>query len=124
MNNVANILDTSGDKSLALWAAKKFSLFVIFKFSGDSGGSTRCEIDEFSKAVLRLSWPIEPEGTRRGELVISLKGASRAISATDLGEIVSGHDFIDPHEKFVLITLPSGEKYWLVMMRPLELENP
>jgi hypothetical protein len=117
LDNEKPILDISGDKSLALWASKKLSLFVIFKFSGDSGGSTPCVvIDEFSPSVLRLSWPLEPSGKVRGELIISLQSASRIISDIDVPELVSGSDFIDPNEAFVLITLPSGDRFWLAEM--------
>lgn len=115
--------DTSGDKSLALWASKKFSLFLIFKLSGNSGGSTVCVIDEFSSDVLRLSWPGETELTRRGTFIISLQGASRTISEIDATELVSGSDFIDPNERFVRITLPSGDRFWFAMMRPNDLDD-
>ncbi len=123
MSNDRQTLNTSGDKSLALWAEKKCSLFVIFKFPGNSGGSTSCVIDEFSPAVLRLSWTGETELHRRGELIISIQGASRIITAIDAPALVSGTDFIDPNEPFVLVTLPSGDRYWLVMSRPSELDD-
>jgi hypothetical protein len=123
MANDLQTLSTSGDKSLSLWAAKKFSLFLIFKLSGNSGGSTSCVIDDFSADLLRLSWPGENELVRRGELVISLQGASRIISGIDLPELVSGSDFIDPHEPFVLVTLPNNDRFWLVMSRPSALDD-
>lgn len=123
MASEVQTLNTSGDKSLSLWAANKFSLFLIFKLSGNSGGSTTCVIDELSADVLRLSWSGENELVRRGEFVISLAGGSRVISAIDAPELVSGADFIDPHEPFVLITLPSGDRYWLVMSRPSALDD-
>lgn len=121
MTNDVPTLKASGDKSLSLWAAKKFSLFLIFKLSGNSGGSTTCVIDDLSAEVLKLSWPGENELVRRGELVISLEGSSRIISSIDVPELVSGADFIDPHEPFVLITVPSGDRYWLVMSHPSAL---
>ena len=115
--------ETSGDKSLALWASKKFSLFLIFKLVGNSGGSTKCVIEDFSADALRLSWAGETELHRRGELIISLHGASRTISEIDLPNLVSGSDFIDPNEPFVNIALPSGDRFWLVMMRPSEVDE-
>jgi hypothetical protein len=115
--------DRSGDKSLALWASKKLSLFLIFKLSGNSGGSTVCVIEDFSFDVLRLSWPGETELGRRGEFIISLHGASRTISEIDVPGLASGSDFIDPNEPFVQVTLPSGDRFWLVMMRPSELDD-
>ena len=115
--------NTSGDKTLAVWAAKKFSLFLIFKLSGNSGGSTRCIIENFSSDALRLSWAGETDLSRRGELILSLQGASRTISDIDVPDLVSGSDFIDPNEPFVKIVLPSGERFWLVMMRPSELDD-
>ena len=114
---------TSGDKSLALWASKKFSLFLIFKLSGNSGGSTVCVIEDFSSDVLRLSWAGETELSRRGELTLSLQGASRTITDIDVPDLISGSDFIDPNEPFVRIILQSGDRFWLVMMRPSELDD-
>ena len=95
---------------------------MIFKFSGESGGSTPCVIDEFSPEVLRLKWSLEPSDTVRGELVISLQGASRIVSDIDVPALVSGSNLIDPNEAFVLVTLPSGDRYWLAMTRPSELD--
>jgi hypothetical protein len=114
---------TSGDKSLALWASKKFSLFLIFKLSGNSGGSTVCVIEDFSSDVLRLSWAGETELSRRGEFILSLQGASRTITDIDVPDLISGSDLIDPNEPFVRIILPSGDRFWLVMMRPSELDD-
>ena len=115
--------NTSGDKSLELWASKKFPLFLIFKLSGNSGGSTVCVIEDFSSDVLRLSWAGETELNRRGEFILSLQGASRTISDIDVPDLISGSDFIDPNEPFVKIALPSGDRFWLVMMRPSELDD-
>jgi len=115
--------NTSGDKSLALWASKKFSLFLIFKLSGNSGGSTVCVIEDFSSEVLRLSWAGETELNCRGVFILSLQGASRTISDIEVPDLISGSDFIDPNEPFVKITLPSGDRFWLVMMRPSELDD-
>jgi hypothetical protein len=123
MDTVKLAPDTSGDKKLALWAANKVSVFVIFKLSGESGGSTPCVIDEFSPEVLRLKWSLEPSDTVRGELVISLQGASRIVSDIDVRALVSGSNLIDPNEAFVLVTVPSGDRYWLAMMRPSELDD-
>jgi len=114
---------TSGDKSLALWASKKFSLFLIFKLSGNSGGSTVCVIEDFSSDALRLSWAGETELSRRGEFILSLQGASRTITDIDVPDLISGSDLIDPNEPFVRILLPSGDRFWLVMMRPSELDD-
>lgn len=114
--------NTSGDKSLTLWASKKFSLFLIFKLSGGSGGSTVCVIEEFSSDVLRLSGAGETE-LRRGEFILPLQGASRTISDIDVPDLLSGSDFIDPNEPFVKISLRSGDRFWLVMMRPFELDE-
>ena len=113
----------SGDKTLALWAAKKFSLFLIFKLSDNSGGSTKCVIEDFSADVLRVSWAGETEASRRGELILSLQGTSRTISDIDVPDLMSGTDFIDRNEPFVRIILPSGARFWFVMMRPLELDE-
>lgn len=124
MDNAKPALDTSGDKELALWTANRASVFVIFKLSGESGGSTPCVIDEFSPEVLRLKWSLEPSDTVKGELVISLQGASRIVSDIDVTALVSGSNLIDPNEAFVLVTLPSGDRYWLAMMRPSDLEDP
>jgi|SRR5882724_249124 len=113
----------TGDKTLTLWASKRFSLFLIFKLSDNSGGSTRCVIEEFSSDVLRLSWAGETDLSRRGEFILSLRGASRTISDIDVPDLISGSDFIDPNESFVRITLPSEDRFWLVMMRPSELDD-
>ncbi len=115
--------NTSGDKTLALWASKKFSLFLIFKLSENSGGSTRCVIEDLSSDVLRLSWAGETDLSRRGEFILSLKGASLTISAIDVPDLISGSDFINPNEPFVRIVLPSGDRFWLVMMQPSELDE-
>jgi hypothetical protein len=116
-------LDTVADKLLSSWAAEKSSLFMIFKIAKDSGGSTSCVIDKFSSHLLRLSWPGQHELLRRGEFVLSLIGASRTISGIDPPELVSGADFINPSEPFVLITLPSGDRFWLVTSRGFELDE-
>jgi len=115
--------NTSGDKTLALWASKKLSLFLIFKLSENSGGSTRCVIEDFSSDVLRLSWAGETDLSRRGEFILSLQGASRTISDIDVPDLISGSDLINPNEPFVRITLPSGGIFWLVMMCPSELDE-
>jgi hypothetical protein len=101
--------NNSADKSLALWAAKKFRLFLIIEMSENSGGSTSCVIDEFVSDVLRLFWPSETD-VRRGELIISLKGASRTIAGMDIKPLC-GSDYIDPHEPFVCITLPNKDRF-------------
>jgi hypothetical protein len=111
-----------GDQSLALWAAKKFRLFLIMELSDSSGGSTSCVIDEFSSDLLRLSWPSETEN-HRGELVVSLRGASRTIDTIGARKLVSGSNYFDPNEPFVCVTLPNGDKLWLVMMRPSEADD-
>ena len=113
--------ETSGDKSLALWASKKFSLFLVFRLSGNSGGSTVCVIEDFSSDVLRLSWPGETE-LIRGELILSLKGASRTIADID-PDLISGSDFISFNEPFVKIILPSGDRFWLVTMHPSDFDD-
>lgn len=114
--------NTSSDEWLALWASKKFGLFLIFKLSGGSGGSTACVIEEFSSNVLRLSWAGETE-LIRGEFILALQGASRTISDIDTLDLVSGSGFIDPNEPFVRITLPTGDRFLLVMMRPSEVDE-
>src|SRR6266550_329331 len=111
----------SADELLALWASMRLSLFFIFEVPGKSGGSTVCVIEEFSNDRLRLSWPGETSLSRSGEFIISPKEASRTISDIDVPDLISGSDFIDPNEPFVRITLPSGDRFWLVMMRPSEL---
>lgn len=116
-------LEKVAAKLLALWAAKKTSLFMIFKMAKDSGGSTSCVIDTFSPDALRLSWPGENKSVRRGELVISLQGATPTVSGIDLPEVVSGADFVNPSEPFVLMTLPSGDRFWLVPSRSFELDD-
>jgi hypothetical protein len=121
MDNEQPETKNSADKSLALWAAKKFRLFLIIEMSENSGGSTSCVIDELSPDVLRLSWLSETE-VRRGELIISLKGASRTIAGMDTKPLC-GSDYIDPHEPFVCITLPNNDRFWLVMMRPSEVDD-
>jgi hypothetical protein len=83
-----------GDKSLGLWAAKKSRLFLIMELSDSSGGSTSCIIDEFSSDLLRLSWPSETEN-RRGELVVSLRGASRTVEALGARKLVSGSNYFN-----------------------------
>ena len=82
-----------------------------------------CVIENFSPDLLRLSWSGETELSRRGELIISLQGASRTISEIDVPDLASGSDFIDSNEPFVRVTLPSGDRFWFVMMRPSELDD-
>ena len=117
------VTDIPVEKMLTWWASKKLSLFLIFKLSEGSGGSARCVIEDFSSEVLRLSWAGETDLNRRGEFILALKGASLTTSNIEVGELVSGSDFIDPNEPFVRITLPSGNTFWLVMMRPSELDE-
>lgn len=123
MNKESPTLSTSVDNKLAFWDSRKRSLFLIFKLSGDSGGSTPCVIDKFSPEALRLSWSLEPSGKARGELIISLRGAERRISDIDPRELVSGSNLIDSDDAFVLITLPTGDRYWLTVMSRLEDED-
>jgi len=70
-----------------------------------------------------LSWPGEFESVRGGEFVISLQGASRTVSGIDVAELVSGADFINHSENFVLITLLSGDRFWLVSSRGFQLDD-
>jgi len=116
-------LETVAADLLGLWAAEKTSLFMIFKVSKDSGGSTSCVIDTLSPDSLRLSWPGEDKYIRRGEVVISLEGASCTVSGINLPELVSGADFVNPSEPFVLITLASGDRFWLVPSRGFDLDE-
>lgn len=91
----------SVNELLALWAAQKLSLFLIFERTGQYHGSNVCVIEDFSDETLRLSWSGETELSRRGELIIPLTGASKTISEIGGPLSTSVSDFINPNELFV-----------------------
>ena len=45
------------------------------------------------------------------------------VSDIDLPEVVSGADFVNPSEPFVLITLLFGDRFWLVPARGFDLDD-
>ena len=110
------MVDTSAGKLLGLWASKSFPIFTSFKFGGASG-STRCAISELSPSVLRLSWETH------GALIVPLEDASVAISKVDIGEVLSGTDWLGRGEECVSINFLSGDWCLIVLMRPSVMDD-